>query len=66
MRTPVMAGNWKMFKNPAETTAFFEKFLPQVAGATHCEIVLCPPASNITAAVAATPGDRGEVGAQHV
>ena len=61
-----MAGNWKMFKNPAETTAFFEKFLPQVAGATHCEIVLCPPAINLPAAVAATAGSRVEVGAQNL
>lgn len=61
-----MAGNWKMFKNPAETTAFFEKFLPQVAGATHCEIVLCPPVINIPAAVAATAGSRVEVGAQNL
>ena len=25
-----MAGNWKMYKTPAETTAFFEKFRPLV------------------------------------
>ncbi len=31
MRKPVMAGNWKMYKTPAETTAFFEKFRPLVA-----------------------------------
>jgi triosephosphate isomerase len=61
-----MAGNWKMFKNPAETTAFFEKFLPLVASATHCEIVLCPPAINISAAVAATAGSRVGVGAQNL
>ena len=30
MRKPVMAGNWKMYKTPAETTAFFEKFRPLV------------------------------------
>ena len=38
-----MAGNWKMYKTPAETTAFFEKFRPLVANAKHCEIVICPP-----------------------
>ena len=31
MRKPFMAGNWKMYKTPAETTAFFEKFRPLVA-----------------------------------
>jgi triosephosphate isomerase len=53
-----MAGNWKMFKNPAETTAFFEKFRPLVEKAEHCEIVVAPPYTNIAAAVAATQGTR--------
>ncbi len=61
-----MAGNWKMFKTPAETTAFFEKFLPLVATSTRCEIVLCPPSINISAAVAATSGSRVGVGAQNL
>ena len=26
MNKPLMAGNWKMYKTPAETKAFFEKF----------------------------------------
>jgi len=30
-----MAGNWKMFKTPAETIAFFEKFRPLVEKAEH-------------------------------
>ena len=30
MRTPVMAGNWKMYKTAADTRAYFEKFLPLV------------------------------------
>lgn len=61
-----MAGNWKMFKTPAETTAFFDKFLPLVATSTHCEIVLCPPSIDIPAAVAATAGSRVGVGAQNL
>ena len=51
MRTPVMSGNWKMYKTPAETTAFFEKFRPLVEKSSHCEIVICPPFTNLTAAV---------------
>ena len=61
-----MAGNWKMFKTPAETTAFFEKFLPLVATSVHCEIVLCPPSIDIPAAVTATAGSRVGVGAQNL
>lgn len=61
-----MAGNWKMFKSPAETTAFFEKFLPLVAAAQHCDILICPPFVDIAAAVAATRGSRVAVGGQNL
>jgi len=64
MRKPIMAGNWKMYKNPAETTAFFEKFRPLAAQSEHCEIVICPPYTNIAAAVAAAQGTRIGIGAQ--
>src|SRR5262245_8518029 len=66
MRTPVMAGNWKMFKTPAETSAYFEKFLPLVEQATHCEIVICPPFTNLNAAVEAARGSRVQIGAQNL
>ena len=65
MRTPLLAGNWKMYKPPAETTAFFEKFLPLVAPSTHAEILICPPFVDIAAAVAAASGSRVAVGAQN-
>jgi len=66
MRKPVMAGNWKMYKTPAETTAFFEKFRPLVEKAEHCEIVICPPFTNLAAAVGAAKGTRISVGSQNV
>jgi triosephosphate isomerase len=65
MRTPLLAGNWKMYKTPAETTAFFEKFVPLVAQSTHAEILICPPFVDIAAAVAAASGSRVAVGAQN-
>lgn len=61
-----MAGNWKMFKNPAETAAFFEKFNPMVAQSQHCEIVLCPPFVNLAAALAGVRNTRVETGAQNL
>ena len=66
MRKPVMAGNWKMYKTPAETTAFFEKFRPLAGQAEHCEIVICPPFTNLAAAVAAAQGMRIHIGAQNI
>ena len=61
-----MAGNWKMYKNPSETAAFFDSFKPLVASAKHCEIVLCPPFVNVPAAVAATQGSNVGIGAQNL
>jgi triosephosphate isomerase len=60
-----MAGNWKMYKTPAETTAFFESFRPLVERSEHCEIVICPPFTNLRAAVDAAQGTRIRVGAQN-
>jgi triosephosphate isomerase len=65
MRRPIMAGNWKMYKTPAETCAFFEKFRPLVSGARHCEIVICPPFIDLDAAVAAARDTPIEIGAQN-
>jgi triosephosphate isomerase (TIM) len=66
MRKPVMAGNWKMYKTPPETTAFFEKFRPLVANASHCEIVICPPFTNLGAAVEAAKDTTIRIGAQNI
>jgi triosephosphate isomerase (TIM) len=61
-----MAGNWKMFKTPAETQAFFEKFRPLVENSGHCEIVICPPFTNLAAAVAAVKGSNIQIGSQNI
>jgi triosephosphate isomerase len=61
-----MAGNWKMYKTPAETTAFFQKFGPLVEKSEHCEIVICPPFTNLAAAVDAARGTRVRIGSQNV
>jgi triosephosphate isomerase len=61
-----MAGNWKMYKTPAETIAFFETFRPLVAKSEHCEVVICPPFTSLGAAVDAAKGTNIRVGAQNV
>ncbi len=61
-----MAGNWKMYKTPAETKAFFDAFLPLVAESKHCEVAICPPFVNIHEAVWAARGTRVGVGAQNL
>ncbi len=61
-----MAGNWKMYKTAQETSAFFEKFIPLVAKAGHCDILICPTFPNLPAAVAAAKGTNVEIGAQNL
>ena len=66
MRRPLMAGNWKMYKTAAETAAFFEKFRPLVETSGHCDIVICPPFTNLPAAVEAARETRVEIGGQNL
>ena len=61
-----MAGNWKMYKTPAETSAFFEKFRPVAGKPAHCEVVICPPFTNLAAAVEAAKGTAIRIGAQNI
>ena len=61
-----MAGNWKMYKTPAETVQFFEKFLPLDANCEHCEVVICPPFIDLAAAVGAAKVTRVRIGAQNI
>ena len=43
----LVAGNWKMFKGPAEAVAFLDAFEPPAG----VEIVVCPPFTSLAAAV---------------
>jgi triosephosphate isomerase len=66
MRRRLIAGNWKMFKTLADTRAFFSSFLPLVAAAKHCDIVVAPPFTAILAAVAAVKGSIIAIAGQNV
>jgi triosephosphate isomerase len=59
-----MAGNWKMYKTPAETSAFFAEFVPLVAATRNREIVIAAPYIDLAAALEATRGSNVEIGAQ--
>ncbi len=64
MRRPVIAANWKMYKTRAETRAFFDAFKPLSAGSKHCDIIVAPPFTSITAAVEAVQGTEIGIAAQ--
>ncbi|HLV86074.1 MAG TPA: triose-phosphate isomerase [Candidatus Sulfotelmatobacter sp.] len=66
MRKKVMAANWKMYKNPEETLAYFRDFLPLVAGHDRDEIVVCPPYTDVSTAIEAAKGSNVSIGVQNV
>ena len=65
LRTAVIAGNWKMNKTPAETTALINEMKPLVKDA-KCDVVLCVPFIDIAAAVEAAKGSNIKIGAENV
>ena len=50
MRTPIIAGNWKLNNNIQETISFFENFNPVVKNIIEIEIIICPPYTSLSAA----------------
>ena len=66
MRKKLIAANWKMNKNPDETRAFLRDFLPLVAGHDRDEIVVCPPYTDVGAAIESAKGSNVAIGVQNV
>ncbi|WP_306568821.1 triose-phosphate isomerase [Faecalispora jeddahensis] len=64
LRKAVIAGNWKMNKNPEETKALLAEVAPLVKDAT-CEVVACVPFIDLPAAVEAAKGTNIKIGAQN-
>jgi triosephosphate isomerase len=64
---PLFAANWKMFKGPAQTTAFVEQFQRLYPRHEDRRVVFFPPAISVQAFLAAASGrDDLEVGVQDV
>ena len=66
MRRRVIAGNWKMYKTLTDTRAFFSSFVPLVAGAKPCDMVVAPPFTAISTAVEAVKGSSVAISGQDV
>lgn len=66
MRKKLMAANWKMYKTPSETRDYFREFLPMVAGHDRDEIVVCPPYTDVGAAIETARGSNVAIGVQNV
>jgi triosephosphate isomerase (TIM) len=65
MRTPIIAGNWKMHYTVEEAVKTVEALKPLVENA-KCEVVVCPTSVCLDAVVKAVKGSNIKVGAQNV
>ncbi len=65
MRKPIIAGNWKMNKTPAEAEALITELKPLVKDAA-CDVVVCVPAVDFAAVKKAIEGSNIHLGAQNV
>ncbi len=43
MRKPLIAGNWKMFKDSSEAVELVRELIPLVSGLQDVEVAVCPP-----------------------
>ena len=65
MRKPIIAGNWKMNKTPAEAKELVLALAETVKDA-ECDVVVCVPATNFAAVKEAAEGTNIKLGAQNV
>jgi len=65
MRKPIIAGNWKMNKTPAEAKELVAALVETVKDA-DCDVVVCVPATNFAAVKEAAEGSNIKLGAQNV
>ena len=64
MRTPLIAGNWKMFKTVADTVRYVKEFRSLVKDIDDVEIVLAPPFPALHAAAEAARNSNIAIAAQ--
>ncbi|MCP4142561.1 MAG: triose-phosphate isomerase [Chloroflexi bacterium] len=66
MRTPIVAGNWKMNKTVEEARELVSELLPLVKDMQAVTTVLCPPAPALLPIAAMLEGTDVELGAQNM
>ncbi len=66
MRTPFIAGNWKMHKTIAEAVALVKELRASLEGVSGCDVAVCPPFPALAAVREALAGSKIGLGAQNV
>ncbi len=64
MRTPMIAGNWKMYKTARQAAEMIRSLRDLIVGAAGVDVVICPPFPALPAAVEAAQGSAIGIGAQ--
>jgi triosephosphate isomerase (TIM) len=65
-RTPLIAGNWKMYKTQAQAEDYIQALLPRVSSVDGVEVAICVPFTDLGAMVDSARGSRVEVYAQNM
>ncbi len=65
-RTPLIAGNWKMYKTEAQAEEYVQALLPRVSSVDGVEVAICVPFTDLRAMVDSARGSRVEVYAQNM
>ncbi len=66
MRTPFIAGNWKMNKNVSEAVELVRELRRLVLDVDKVEIAVCPPFVALSAVADALAGSKIKIGAQNL
>lgn len=65
MRKPIIAGNWKMNRTPGEAAQLVSELIPLV-GLAKCDVVVCPPFTDLAVVAPLLVGTNIALGAQNV
>lgn len=66
MRTPLIAGNWKMYKTIGEATALVRDLLAGLGPLADREAIVCPPFTALAAVAPLVVGSQLGLGAQNL
>jgi triosephosphate isomerase len=66
VRTPLIAGNWKMYKTEREAEDYIQALLPRVSSVDGVDVAICVPFTDLRAMVDSARGSRVEVYAQNM
>jgi triosephosphate isomerase len=65
-RTPLIAGNWKMYKTEEQAEEYIQALLPRVSSIDGVDVGICVPFTDLRAMVDSARGSRVEVYAQNM